>query len=146
MDGVIDKKKVLHTYIIGATNKPWVLDEPFRRRFQKRILVPLPETDARLEMFKIFSKNLNLSEDVNFEDLVRVTDGYSGSDIRDGFQATQIKVVREFFENGNPDDRQAKPRPIMMKDFRDVFRVRKPSVDQNILGFYQKWSEQFQAA
>ncbi len=146
MDGVIDKKKVLHIYVIGATNKPWVLDEPFRRRFQKRILVPLPEANARLEMFKIFTRNLSLSDDVNPEDLVRLTDGYSGSDIRDGFQAAQIKVVREFFENGDPDDREAKPRRIMMKDFRDVFRVRRPSVDQNTIGFYQKWSEQFQAA
>jgi len=146
MDGVVDKKKVLHTYIIGATNKPWALDEPFRRRFQKRIFVPLPEESARLEMFKIFSKHLNMGDDVDFEDLARMTEGYSGSDIRDNFQATQIRLVREFFENGNPDDKQAKPRQIMMKDFRDVFRIRKPSVNQNIMGYYLKWSEEFQAA
>jgi len=146
MDGVVDKKKVLHTYIIGATNKPWALDEPFRRRFQKRIFVPLPEESARLEMFKIFSKHLNMGDDVDFEDLARMTEGYSGSDIRDNFQATQIRLVREFFENGNPDDKQAKPRQIMMKDFRDVFRVRKPSVNQNIMGYYLRWSEEFQAA
>ena len=146
MDGVVDKKKVLHTYIIGATNKPWALDEPFRRRFQKRIFVPLPEESARLEMFKIFSKHLNMGDDVDFEDLARMTEGYSGSDIRDNFQATQIRLVREFFENGNPDDKQAKPRQIMMKDFRDVFRIRKPSVNQNIMGYYLRWSEEFQAA
>jgi len=146
MDGIVDKKKVLHTYIVGATNKPWALDEPFRRRFQKRIFVPLPEESARLEMFKIFSKHLNMGDDVDFEDLARMTEGYSGSDIRDNFQATQIRLVREFFENGNPDDKQAKPRQIMMKDFRDVFRIRKPSVNQNMMGYYLKWSEEFQAA
>lgn len=146
MDGVVDKKKVLHTYIIGATNKPWALDEPFRRRFQKRIFVPLPEESARLEMFKIFSKHLNIGDDVDFEDLARMTEGHSGSDIRDNFQATQIRLVREFFENGNPDDKQAKPRQIVMKDFRDVFRIRKPSVNQGMMGYYLKWSEEFQAA
>lgn len=146
MDGVIDKKRMLHAYIIGATNKPWVLDDPFRRRFQKRIFVPLPEADARLEMFRIFSKNLNMSEDVTFEELAKITDGYSGSDIYDNFQAAQMKVVREFFEKGNPEDKQAKPRPIIMSDFRDVFRIRKPSVDKSIIGFYHKWSEEFQAA
>jgi SpoVK/Ycf46/Vps4 family AAA+-type ATPase len=146
MDSVIDKKRVLHAYVIGATNKPWVLDDPFRRRFQKRIFVPLPEADARLEMFRIFSKNLNMGEDVTFEELAKMTDGYSGSDIYDNFQAAQMKVVREFFEKDNPEDKQAKPRPIIMNDFRDVFRIRKPSVDQSMMRFYHKWSEEFQAA
>jgi SpoVK/Ycf46/Vps4 family AAA+-type ATPase len=146
MDGLIDKKKVLHTYVIGATNKPWALDEPFRRRFQKRILVPLPEESARLEMFKIFSKKLNLGADLDLVELAKITDGHSGSDILNNFQAAQSRVVREFFENGNPDDRQAKTRPIMMQDFRDVFRVRKPSVDQRTIRSYKEWSEQFQAA
>jgi SpoVK/Ycf46/Vps4 family AAA+-type ATPase len=146
MDSIIDKKRVLHAYVIGATNKPWVLDDPFRRRFQKRIFVPLPEADARLEMFRIFSKNLNMGEDVTFEELAKITDGYSGSDIYDNFQAAQMKVVREFFEKDNPEDKQAKPRPIIMNDFRDVFRIRKPSVDQSMMRFYHKWSEEFQAA
>ncbi|MGQ9531083.1 MAG: AAA family ATPase, partial [Candidatus Bathycorpusculaceae bacterium] len=39
-DGIIDKGKNLHVYVIGATNKPWDLDWAFIRRFQKRILVP----------------------------------------------------------------------------------------------------------
>jgi ATP-dependent 26S proteasome regulatory subunit len=41
MDGIVDKGKALHVYVIGATNKPWDLDWAFIRRFQKRILVPL---------------------------------------------------------------------------------------------------------
>ncbi len=41
MDGIVDKGKNLHVYVIGATNKPWDLDWAFIRRFQKRILVPL---------------------------------------------------------------------------------------------------------
>ena len=40
MDGIVDKGKALHVYVIGATNKPWDLDWAFIRRFQKRILVP----------------------------------------------------------------------------------------------------------
>ena len=55
MDGVIDKGKNLHAYVIGATNKPWDMDWPFIRRFQKRILVPLPDHDARLGMFKVYT-------------------------------------------------------------------------------------------
>ena len=150
MDGVVDKKKNLQIYVIGATNKPWVLDDPFRRRFQKRIFVPLPEMDARLEMFKIFSRklgtSLSISEDVDFNSLAQMTQGYSGSDILNNFQGAQALVVREFFENGDPEDKQAKPRPITMKDFKDILRVRRPSVDQSLIVNYLKWSEQYQAA
>ena len=42
MDGVNGKGKELMMYVIGATNKPWSLDSPFLRRFQKRIYVSLP--------------------------------------------------------------------------------------------------------
>ncbi|MEM3522762.1 MAG: AAA family ATPase, partial [Candidatus Bathyarchaeia archaeon] len=120
MDSIVDKNKKIHLYLIGATNKPWALDEPFIRRFQKRIFVPLPNFSARLEMFKLYSRGLELSEDVDFETLALLTEGYTGSDIRDIFQSVQIKVVREFFESGNPSDKRAKPRKIVMKDFEEV--------------------------
>jgi len=145
MDSVIDKSRSYHTYVIGATNKPWALDEPFRRRFQKRIYVPLPDLNARLEMFKIYSRNLRFDSDIDFEELAKITEGFTGSDIRDMFQATQIKVVRELFENGDPNDRQAQPRPINMKDFLEVIKLRRPSVSRSTLSYYLKWSEEFKA-
>jgi len=145
MDSVVDKSRSLHVYIVGATNKPWVLDQPFIRRFQKRVFVPLPNSQARLEMFKILSKNLKLASDVDFEELARVTDGYSGSDIRDIFQSAQLKVVREFFELGDPTDRQSIARQITMQDFRTVLSERKPSVSQEILKYYDRWFETFKA-
>jgi len=145
MDSVVDKNRSLHVYIVGATNKPWVLDEPFIRRFQKRVFVPLPNSQARLEMFKILSKNLKLASDVDFEELARLTDGYSGSDIRDIFQSAQLKVVREFFELGDPADKQSSARQITMQDFRTIFSERKPSVSQEMLKYYDRWFETFKA-
>ena len=61
MDNVLDKKRPTHVYVIGATNKPWALDEPFIRRFQRRIYVPLPNIEARHELFSIFTKNFEPS-------------------------------------------------------------------------------------
>jgi len=72
MDGIIDKGKKIHVYVIGATNKPWDLDWPFIRRFQKRILVPLPDYNARLQMLKLFSTDLTLSPDMDLYSLSRV--------------------------------------------------------------------------
>ena len=68
--------------VLGATNVPWELDPAVRRRFEKRIYIPLPEAPARAQMFKL---NLgetphDLTED-DFNVLAANTEGYSGSDI-----------------------------------------------------------------
>jgi vacuolar protein-sorting-associated protein 4 len=68
--------------VLGATNIPWVLDSAIRRRFEKRIYIPLPEEHARLVMFKIHLGNTahTLTEE-NLKQLAKNTDGYSGADI-----------------------------------------------------------------
>jgi len=70
--------------VLGATNIPWVLDAAIRRRFEKRIYIPLPEAHARTAMFKLNmgTTNASLTEDqyrqLGSDDK---TDGYSGADI-----------------------------------------------------------------
>ncbi|MGP3668054.1 MAG: AAA family ATPase [Candidatus Bathyarchaeota archaeon] len=145
MDGINDKNRKHFVYVIAATNKPWLLDEPFIRRFQKRILIPPPDYHARLEMFKIYGKDLNLSPNVDFMELARKTEGYNGSDIRDIFQTVQLKVVREFFNNQKADDPNLKPRPIQMEDFLEIIEKRKPSISQEMLKQYINWFEKFKA-
>ncbi|XP_055683687.1 vacuolar protein sorting-associated protein 4 [Lutzomyia longipalpis] len=68
--------------VLGATNIPWVLDSAIRRRFEKRIFIPLPEEHARLVMFKIHLGNTThcLTEN-NLKELAKKTEGYSGADI-----------------------------------------------------------------
>lgn len=145
MDGVIDKGKNLHDYVIGATNKPWDLDWPFIRRFQKRILVPLPDYDARLHMFKLYTSHLTLAPDMDLYELSRMSEGFSGSDIRDVAQSAHLTVVGEFFESGRAKDKQAQPRPISMGDFRGILEARKPSVSLDMVASYGKWFEAFKA-
>jgi vacuolar protein-sorting-associated protein 4 len=97
MDGIVDKGKNLHVYVIGATNKPWDLDWAFIRRFQKRILVPLPDHHTRLMMLKLYTANLAIEADVDLHELARLSEGFSGSDIRDVCQSAQLKLIGEFF-------------------------------------------------
>lgn len=68
--------------VLGATNIPWVLDSAIRRRFEKRIYIPLPEDQARLIMFKLHlgSTAHVLTED-DLKVLAKNTEGYSGADI-----------------------------------------------------------------
>lgn len=145
MDGVIDKGKNLHGYVIGATNKPWDLDWAFIRRFQKRILVPLPDYNARLHMYKLYTSHLALGPDMDLYELSRMSEGFSGSDIRDVAQSAHLKVVGEFFESGKAKDKQAQPRTIAMDDFRGILEARKPSVSVDMVASYNKWFEAFKA-
>jgi len=145
MDGIMDKGKTLQLYVIGATNKPWSLDPPFLRRFQKRIYVPLPDLKARLEMFKLYTAPLKLDPSVDLTQIAKLTEGYSGSDIRDICQSVQLRVVSELFESGAAVDKNAQPREIRMQDFKEVLRYRRPSVSQEMLRAYIAWTENFKA-
>ena len=145
MDGVVDKGKSLHAYVIGATNRPWDLDWPFIRRFQKRILVPLPDHHARLQMFKLYTSNLNLNPDASLHELARLSEGFSGSDIKDCCQSTYLRVIGEFFESGRANDKRAKPRQVTMDDFRLILEDRKPSVSLEMIASYTKWFDAFKA-
>ena len=146
MDGISDKNRQSPVYVIGATNKPWVLDEPFIRRFQKRLYVPPPDAKARLEMFRIYSRNVKVADDVDFDELARLTEGRTGSDIRDIFQIVQTKVVREFFEAHEDIDPTAKPRQITMTDFLDAVAGRGKTVSDKSLLMFQEWSEHYLAS
>ncbi|RWS29952.1 vacuolar protein sorting-associated protein 4B-like protein [Leptotrombidium deliense] len=68
--------------VLGATNIPWVLDSAIRRRFEKRIYIPLPEEHARAEIFKIHIGNTaNTLSDDDYKILAKRTERFSGADI-----------------------------------------------------------------
>ena len=150
LDGVNGKGKETMMYVIGATNKPWSLDEPFLRRFQKRIYVSLPAHNARQKLFEQYTEPLKKSSRFNIGTLAKQFDGYSASDIKDVCQGAQLLVVNELFksvdyhepiEGENPQD----PRELTMADFKDIKAKRKPSVSMENIRAYHKWSESFGA-
>jgi vacuolar protein-sorting-associated protein 4 len=68
--------------VLGATNTPWEIDAAMRRRFEKRVYIPLPEEHARTNMFRIHLGDTPHSlAPADFVELGRRTDGFSGSDI-----------------------------------------------------------------
>ncbi|XP_017284310.1 vacuolar protein sorting-associated protein 4B-like [Kryptolebias marmoratus] len=101
--------------VLGATNIPWTLDSAIRRRFEKRIYIPLPEGHARAAMFKLhLGSTPNDLTEQDFVTLGTKTEGYSGADVsiivRDALMqpvrrvqsATHFKKVRGPLIN-NPD-------------------------------------------
>ena len=150
IDGINGKGKDISLYVIGATNKPWSLDLPFLRRFQKRIYVSLPTLEAREKLFVLYTNKLKLDDRVRSHTLASIFDGYSASDIKDICQAVQLKVVNEMFSLTDykepiEGEKSSQPRNISMKDFRESLTRRKPSVSMDMIKAYYKWSEQYKA-
>ncbi len=83
--------------IIGATNRPDILDEALLRpgRFDRIISIPPPDFTARFEIFGIHSKKMNLNRDVSLEELAAVTDGASGADIKAICTEAGMYTIRE---------------------------------------------------
>ncbi|ABU82173.1 AAA family ATPase [Ignicoccus hospitalis] len=135
MDGLQDKGSNLQVYVIGATNKPWKLDEAFVRRFEKRIYVPPPNEEARKRLLlKTLSKVKH--EDVDVDTLAKLTEGYSSADIVALVRDAYMRVVRELFEkNGGVGE----PRPVTMDDLLWALRRRKPSIKKETLKMYEEW-------
>ena len=150
LDGVNGKGKDTMMYVIGATNKPWSLDEPFLRRFQKRIYVSLPQSEAREKLFAQYTAPLKKSSRFNLTTLSKQFEGYSASDIKDVCQGAQLLVVNELFKSSTyhePVDGEIaqNPRELSMADFKDIKARRKPSVSVENIRAYHKWSEAFGA-
>jgi len=150
MDGVDTKGKDLKMYVIGATNKPWSLDWPFLRRFQKRIYVSLPTLEARTKLFELYTSPLRKDPRVKALELAKLFDGYSASDIKDVCQSAQLKAVHELFNSPGYHEpiqgvERPQPKSLTMADFRAIMARRKPSVSTEMIRAYYKWSEEFKA-
>ena len=145
MDGINGKGKESQLYVIGATNKPWSLEVGFLRRFQKRIYVTLPGNASRTNLFVQYTSPLNVDGTMRVDELAKISEGYSASDIKDICQSVQLHVVNELFESGRAMEDGTNTRPINMTDFRDILRIRKPSVSVEMIRAYMRWSDQFKA-
>lgn len=87
MDGIL---------VLGATNIPWGLDSAIRRRFEKRIYIPLPEAQARGAMFKLHMGNTPCHvSDEEWRQLGVKAEGYSGSDISIVIRDAMMQPVRK---------------------------------------------------
>jgi SpoVK/Ycf46/Vps4 family AAA+-type ATPase len=145
MDGINGKSKESFLYVIGATNKPWSLESGFLRRFQKRIYVTLPDMASRRNLFKQYVSKLTKDPLLKVDELARLSEAYSASDIKDICQSAQLRVVNELFEKGEPLVEDDLPRELNLADFKEMFKVRKPSVSSDMVRAYMRWSEQFKA-
>ncbi len=121
MDGIETLSE--NVLVIGSTNAPWYLDPALRRagRFNDLIFIPPPDLKTRVEIFKIHTRKKPISEDIDFEKLAELTEGYASSDIK-AICDDAIEIPWEEALHGIPE------RKANMQDFRSVIKKRKSSL------------------
>lgn len=126
LDGIESLENVV---VIGATNRPDVVDPAVLRpgRIDRLIFVPAPDVKSLNEIFKIHTKGMPLSADVDLSQLSKNSAGYSGADIEAVSREAAMNALR----------RNKKAREVTLSDFRDAMSKIKPSITPDILAWYQ---------
>jgi len=130
MDGLEELHGVV---VIGATNRPDILDPALLRpgRFDRLVYVRPPDKKSRLAIFRIHTKDTPLSDDVDFEELADLTEGYVGADIEAICREAVMLAIRE---NINAEK-------VEMRHFLEALKKVKPSVNEAMLNFYERFEE-----
>ena len=137
MDGVKHKGKKSFVYVVGATNVPWNIGMQFKRRFENRIYVGLPDEGARADLFKIHAGKFRMSDEVDFAALAENSEGYSGSDIMQVCKKAEMITIDEAWGPG--DDEPDDPRNISMDDFAAALQKVVPTTSAKDLQRYEAW-------
>jgi len=131
LDGIEPLRRVV---VIAATNRPDIVDPALLRpgRFDRLIYVPPPDFKARVEIFKVHTRKMPLADDVNLEELAKMTEGYTGADIAAVCREAAIFALREEF----------KVRPVQMKHFLKALKVVPPSLTKEDIERYERMARE----
>jgi len=134
MDGIRGMEDVV---VIAATNRPDMIDTALLRpgRFDRIILVRAPDEKARLEIFKVHTKNMPL-KNIKLEELAKKTEGYVGADIEAVCREAAIFALRK----------NMKAKEITANDFAEALKKVPPSVTKDIEKAYEGMFEFFRSA
>ena len=141
-------KKEDKIIFMGATNRPWDLDDAMLSRFERKIYIPLPDKDARADIFQIHTKGVQL-DGIGFEELAGQTENFSGRDISSICREAIISMIRE--QNPRLEDLTSKDvntyslkhRPLTKKDFDTAFKKIKKPITPEDLKRFEEWKEEF---
>ena len=113
--------------IIAATNRIDILDPALLRpgRFDRLIEVPLPDVKGREEIFKIYLSKMKIASDVNYKELARLTEGFSGADIKNACTEAGYIAIREGRRYVTYEDILMAINKVKSKRFKKIERTEK---------------------
>lgn len=156
MDGMTSKKNV---FIIGATNRPDIIDGAILRpgRLDQLIYIPLPDEKSRIQILKANLRKSPVAQDVDLNYLAKVTNGFSGADLTEICQRACKLAIRESIEadvrrteeqkaaGATPMDDDVDNVPeITRKHFEEAMRFARRSVTDNDIRKYEMFAQTLQ--
>jgi transitional endoplasmic reticulum ATPase len=138
----IDGLEVMRDVVVlAATNRPDMVDAALLRpgRFDRLILIPIPDKKTREEIFNVHTKNMPL-KGVDTKKLAELTEGYSGSDIEALCREAAINALRK----GKDEKKEAKE--VTMKNFEESMKEIRPSVNKEVEKQYEELQDSLKAA
>uniref|UniRef100_A0A4W4H8L3 Transitional endoplasmic reticulum ATPase n=1 Tax=Electrophorus electricus TaxID=8005 RepID=A0A4W4H8L3_ELEEL len=158
MDGMTNKKNV---FIIGATNRPDIIDSAILRpgRLDQLIYIPLPDMPSRTAILRANLRKSPVAKDVDLPYLSRITEGFSGADLTEICQRACKLAIREAIEAEirAERERQSRKGPAMVSDddfdpvpeirkdhFEEAMRFARRSVSDNDIRKYEMFAQTLQ--
>ncbi len=135
MDGLEELKGVV---VIAATNRPDMVDPALLRpgRFDRHVVIPIPDEKTRLEILKVHTKKMPLAKDVDIEKLSRETGNYSGADIEAIVREAAYSALRK----------NMKVKEVTMKDFEAAMKQVRPSFSPKTEDKYEDFKDNYKGA
>ncbi|MEM1575605.1 MAG: CDC48 family AAA ATPase [Nitrososphaerota archaeon] len=130
IDGV---RKLSDVIVIGATNRPDLIDPAMLRpgRLDWLIYVPPPDEKARLQILKIYTRKMPLSPDVSLEYLAKITEGYTGADLENVCREAALQAMRRDIDS----------EVVTFNDFENALKTIKPSISSSMIKEYERIKE-----
>ncbi|MGC9780218.1 MAG: CDC48 family AAA ATPase [Candidatus Heimdallarchaeota archaeon] len=136
MDGMVSRGEVL---VIGATNRPNVIDPALRRpgRFDREIEIGVPDRDGRREILQIHSRGMPLTEDANLDLIAEKTHGFVGADLQALCRESAMKALRRFLPDIDFADKIITPElldklEVTQEDFQSAMKEVQPSAIREV--------------
>ncbi|XP_074547283.1 katanin p60 ATPase-containing subunit A-like 2 [Halichoeres trimaculatus] len=154
MDGLAKSDDLV--FLLAASNLPWELDHAMLRRLEKRILVSLPSSTARQAMISHWlppltaTGGVQLRTELDYENLAKEMDGYSGSDIKLVCKEAAMRPVRKIFDaleshrDGDSNMPAVHLETVTTDDLRQVISHTKPSA-RNLMEKFTAWETEFES-
>jgi transitional endoplasmic reticulum ATPase len=132
LDGIEELRNVV---VVGATNRPDIIDPALLRtgRFEKMVYVPNPDEDARREILRIHTREMPLADDIDLDTLAERTEGYTGSDIEAIVREASMLALDAYLESveeATPEivEEHSEDIQVTVDHFNLARKIVKPSV------------------
>ena len=148
MDGLLeaeDNDKVV--MVLAATNHPWDIDDAFRRRFEKRIHIGLPNSVARKNLLELNLKDISLSDKVDLDEISELLLGYSGADITSFCRDAALMSMRKVIKDKSPLEirklsKMDLEKPVTQDDFKAALQRTCCTVKPEDVAKHETWIKQ----